>query len=167
MMKQEFDHLVGITTDPACYERIEFVYMNSSRFPDKKAIADFYQEHDMQGIESVYHELCLAPDTKSKEFQQYLEDLVLFAEFYVEEIRMHLLEIAVDAYKDKTIVHLLREHADRREKERKALLEDFRYALKTPGESPSLGNKALTRSDHYRTVLSGLLIDEWWSSFSR
>ena len=59
MMKYEFDNMVGITTDPACYEKIEYVYMNSDFFDDvngKQQIADFYKKHDMDGIERLYKE---------------------------------------------------------------------------------------------------------------
>lgn len=55
MTKQEFDNLVGLRTDPACYERIEEVYMNCDLIKDKQHIARIYKKHDMNGIESIYH----------------------------------------------------------------------------------------------------------------
>lgn len=55
MMKHEFDSLVGMTTDPACYERIEDVYMNCDAIKDKQHIANIYRKYDMNGIESIYH----------------------------------------------------------------------------------------------------------------
>jgi len=57
MMKHEFDTMVGLTTAPECYERIEYVYMNSDQFPTKADIADFYKKYDMHGIERIYREL--------------------------------------------------------------------------------------------------------------
>lgn len=57
MMKHEFDALVGITTDPECYKKIEAVYMQfDEMFPTKEAIASFYKKHDMNGIERMYRE---------------------------------------------------------------------------------------------------------------
>ena len=55
MMKQEFDNLVGIRTDPDCYERIEYVYMNCDLINNKEHIARIYNKYDMNGIESIYH----------------------------------------------------------------------------------------------------------------
>jgi hypothetical protein len=57
MMKHEFDELVRMTTSPECYGRIEYVYMNSDRFPDKASIAAYYREHGMDGIEAIYKDL--------------------------------------------------------------------------------------------------------------
>ena len=57
MTKLDFDNLVGMVTDPICFERIDYVYMNSDRFNTKQEIADFYKEKDMNGIEKIYHEL--------------------------------------------------------------------------------------------------------------
>lgn len=54
MMKEEFDSLVGIVTDPDCYKRIEEVYMECDFFQTKQQIADFYKEYDMNGIERMY-----------------------------------------------------------------------------------------------------------------
>ena len=48
---------MGIDTDPKCYERIEFVYMNSDKFQTKQDIAEFYKEKDMNGIEAEYREI--------------------------------------------------------------------------------------------------------------
>lgn len=59
MMKEEFDKLVGLTTAPECYERIEYVYTNCPFFSDvneKAEIAEFYKAHDMIGIERLYRE---------------------------------------------------------------------------------------------------------------
>lgn len=55
MMKCEFDELVGIKTDPSCYERIHKVYMDCDLIKDKAHIARIYKKHDMNGIESIYH----------------------------------------------------------------------------------------------------------------
>ncbi len=57
MMKHEFDSMVGITTSDECYERIEYVYMNSNDFNTKQEIADFYKQHDMNGIEKIYKQI--------------------------------------------------------------------------------------------------------------
>lgn len=59
MMKHEFDALIGMTTAPECYERIEYVYQNCPFFSEtngKQQIADFYLSYDMNGIERLYRE---------------------------------------------------------------------------------------------------------------
>ena len=55
MTKQEFDDLVGIRTDPKCYERIEEVYMNCDAVKNNQHLARIYTKYDMNGIESIYH----------------------------------------------------------------------------------------------------------------
>ncbi len=57
MMKHEFDNLVGLTTDPECYKKIEAVYMQfDEMFPTKESVAAFYKKHDMNGFERMYRE---------------------------------------------------------------------------------------------------------------
>ena len=55
MMKCEFDKLVGLKTEPTCYERVEYVYMNCDAIEDKYQIVKIYEDHDMNGIECIYH----------------------------------------------------------------------------------------------------------------
>lgn len=60
MMKHEFEKLVGMEIDPACYEKIEYVYMTCNFFDDvsgKQQIANFYKHYDMNGIEKMYREM--------------------------------------------------------------------------------------------------------------
>lgn len=57
MTYEEFCNGVGMKIDPACYERIEAVYMAFDRFSNKQAIYDFYKAHDMNGVETLYTEL--------------------------------------------------------------------------------------------------------------
>jgi predicted transcriptional regulator len=164
MMKHEFEKLVGMTIDPACYERIEFVYTNSEQFSNtngKQEIADFYKKHDMNGIEKLYKEL-VEEETRTEEFKQFVSDLATFADGYVEEIKQHLVEIAMDTFKNKTIVNLLHEYAIRKAKEQKNLADDFRSALQYPDLNISFSNNCLTNAGHYKTVIAGLLVDEWW-----
>lgn len=71
MMKHEFDALVGITTDPECYKKIEAVYMQfDEMFPTKEAIVSFYKKHDMNGIERMYCEAL-----KIQQLEQQLKEL--------------------------------------------------------------------------------------------
>ena len=60
MMKCEFDKLMGLTTVPECYERIEYVYTHCPLFSEtngKAEIAEFYKRFDMKGINRLYHAL--------------------------------------------------------------------------------------------------------------
>jgi hypothetical protein len=57
MMKHEFEELVGITFSQENFALINYVYMHSDRFPHKAAIAAFYKEYDMRGMEAVYDDL--------------------------------------------------------------------------------------------------------------
>ena len=69
MMKQEFDKLVGLTTVPECYERIEYVYQNCTFFSEangKAEIAEFYKRYDMNGIERLYRETLKIEQTKQE-----------------------------------------------------------------------------------------------------
>lgn len=54
MNYEEFCTGVGMKVDRTCYERIEQVYMAFNRFASKKDICDFYQDRDMNGIETLY-----------------------------------------------------------------------------------------------------------------
>ena len=164
MMKHEFEKLVGMTIDPDCYERIEFVYTNSEQFSNsngKQEIADFYKKHDMNGIEKLYKEL-LDNETRTEEFKQFISDLATFADGYVEEIKKHLVEIAMSTFKDKTVVNLLHEYAVRKAKEQKTLADNFRNALQNPDLNISFSNNCLTNANHYKTVIAGILVNEWW-----
>ena len=165
MMKHEFENLVGMTIDTDCYERIEFVYMNSERFSNsngKQEIADFYKKHDMNGIEKLYTEL-LDREIRTEEFKQFVYDLAIFAEGYVEEIKKHLVENAMDIFKDKTIVNLLHEYVIRKAREQETLTYDFIFAIEHPKLDSNFSNNCLTNANHYKTVIAGLLVDEWWN----
>lgn len=67
MMKKEFDELVGMETDPKCYERIEEVYHGCDFFQNKQQIAEFYKKYDMNGIERMYTEVVLKQRKLEKE----------------------------------------------------------------------------------------------------
>lgn len=162
MMKHEFDNLVGITTDPDCYERIEQVYMNSEKFNSKQEIADFYKKHDMNGIEKLYKEM-IEKNNRTAEFKEFIQDLAFFADGYVEEIKKHLADTANDIFQNKTLVLLLSEYRIRRSKEKvelaKKMMDYIQYEnLREYG----LSNNCLSNSDHYKTVLAGILVDGWW-----
>ena len=162
MMKHEFDNLIGITTAPEAYEKIEFVYMNSDRFQTKQELATFYKENDMNGIETIYKELVDNEDIKTKkllntsEFKAYIEDLAYFSESYVDSIKEKLIESAVSNFQNKTIVKLLSEYRTRKLKEEKEHFRDFLHSLEYG--AISLSNDCMTNSSHYRTVLYDLLI---------
>ena len=169
MMKHEFEKLVGMTIDPDCYERIEFVYMNSKQFSNtngKQEIADFYKKQDMNGIEKLYKEL-VEEETRTEEFKQFISDLAIFADGYVEEIKKHLVETAMNTFKDKTIVNLLHEYAVRKGKEQKNLANDFRSALQNPEININFSNNCLTNANSYKTVLAGMLVDGWWHEYNK
>lgn len=57
MMIHEFEKLTGIEPTPECWERIQYVYMNCDQFRTKEELANYYKEHDMNGIEKLYHML--------------------------------------------------------------------------------------------------------------
>lgn len=57
MMYEEFCEGVGMKVDRKAYERIEVVYMAFTRFNSKQAVYDFYNKHDMYGIETLYAKL--------------------------------------------------------------------------------------------------------------
>lgn len=57
MMYEEFCEAVGMKIDVKCYKRIEQVYMAFDRFNCRQDIADFYKQHDMNGIETLYKQL--------------------------------------------------------------------------------------------------------------
>ena len=117
MMKQEFDKLVGMTTAPECYERIEYVYMNSEFFSNKQQIADFYKTHDMAGIERIYKGILAhkevaeklesevatlkaeiaaiqKPDSPTEMSDEFIADLAAFSKSYVDNIRAALVQYA-------------------------------------------------------------------------
>lgn len=54
MQKHEFENLIGHSVSHECYEKIEVVYMESERDFDKRGLAAFYKEKDMNGIEQEY-----------------------------------------------------------------------------------------------------------------
>ena len=161
MMKHEFDKLVGMTTDLTCYERIEYVYANSDQFQTKQEVADYYKKYDMNGIEKLYKEL-IEKETRTDDFKKFTSDLALFADGYVEEIKKHLVSIAMEIFENKTIVKLLHEYSVRKSKEQKNLANNFINALQNEELNIEFSNNCLTNANHYKTVLAGLLVDEWW-----
>lgn len=166
MMKHEFDSLVGITTNPECYERIEFVYMNSNKFNTKQEIADFYKKHDMNGIENIYKELLESEERKqvirSDEFKSFINDLAVFADGYVNEIKNHLVDIAITTFQDKTVVTLLHQYVVRVQKEQDDLIHNMLWDIEHPESKTDLNNSCLTNAASYKTVLADLLVNEWW-----
>ncbi len=87
MMKHEFEKLVGMDIGIDCYEKIEYVYMNSDFFDNvngKQQIANFYKHYDMNGIERLYRET--KAKIKAQEKAKLLENA--YAELYEENERM-------------------------------------------------------------------------------
>ncbi len=103
MMKHEFDNMVGLVTDPACYEKIEYVYMNSDFFDNvngKQQIANFYKHYDMNGIERLYRETKAKIEAQEK--AKLLENA--YAELYEENERMRR---ALGRIKEQIILNLI------------------------------------------------------------
>ena len=160
MMKREFDELVGITTAPEAYERIEFVYMNSDEFQTKQQIADFYKEKDMNGIEQKYREIIEQP-LREDEFKQLVEDVLFYSEGLVAEIRQHLLKDIYNIYKDKTLVRLFREYKVRYEEQQKRTYMNAMSYLHH-GFEMDWKDDIILRAEHFRTVIASLTYDDWW-----
>ena len=165
MMKHEFDELVGITTAPEAWERIEFVYMNDEEFQTKQQIADFYKEKDMNGIEWRRDEI-IRKATLEKEFQGFIKDLAFFSSTYVAPIKQHLAEIAFEIYKDKTTVKLLHEYHEREEKEQEELVQNFAYYFRNEVK-PLWDNHCSTYAAHFKTVIEELTFRQWWHEHSK
>lgn len=183
MMKQEFDKLVGMTTAPECYERIEYVYMNSDIFSDKQQIADFYKAHDMAGIERVYkgirtHKEAVEkleseittlkaeiaaiqkPAAPTEMSDEFIADLAMFSKGYVENIRAALVQNAGNIAKDATLVRLLHEYSTRTQEEQAEYEKEVKNAVRHGYEfRPS--NNCLTHASSYRDVISDLLRPYW------
>lgn len=92
MMKHEFEKLVGMKVDLYCYEKIEYVYMNSEFFDNvngKEQIANFYKLFDMNGIERLYRETKakIEAQEKAKYFEYLYND---YAELFEENKRLRL-----------------------------------------------------------------------------
>ena len=183
MEKHEFDKLVGMTTAPECYERIEYVYMNSEFFTNKQQIADFYKKHDMAGIERIYKgilthkeameklenevaalkaELATVqkPAAPTEMSDEFIADLAMFSKGYVENIRAALVQNADNIVKDATLVRLLHEYSTRTQEEQaeyeKAVKDSVRHGFEF---RPS--NNCLTHASSYRDVISDLLRPYW------
>lgn len=183
MEKKEFDKLVGITTAPECYERIEFVYMNSEIFSNKQQIADFYKAHDMAGIERVYKTILAHNEVVQKleverellrnEIEalkqsaplaevtpEFIADLAAFSKTYINEIRIALARNAENIAKDTTIARLLHEYNARSKEECAEYEKEIQFAIRNNCElRPS--NNCLTHSSSYRDVLYDLLKPYW------
>jgi len=106
-------------------------------------------------------------ELKSEEFKEFICDLSIFANGYVEEIKKQLVEIAFEIFKDKTLVKLLQEYAIRKSKEDIQLQQNFLMAIKNPEIEITFSNNCLTNADHYKTVLAGMLVDGWWHECNR
>lgn len=182
MEKKEFDKLVGITTAPECYERIEFVYMNSDIFSEKQQIADFYKAHDMAGIERIYKHIldytmtfeqqknkiaalqaeiaAAKPTTPAEMSDEFIADLAAFSKAYIDEIRIALARNAGNIAKDATIARLLHECNARAKEECAEHEKEVQFAIRNNCElRPS--NNCLTHSSSYRDVLYDLLKPYW------
>lgn len=183
MMKQEFDKLVGMTTAPECYERIEYVYMNSDFFTNKQQIADFYKAHDMAGIERIYkgiltHKEAMGklesevtalkaevaaiqkPAAPAEMSDEFIVDLSMFSKGYVENIRAALVQNAGNIAKDATLVRLLREYSTRTQEEQVEYEKEVKNAVQHGYEfRPS--NNCLTHASSYHDVISDLLRPYW------
>lgn len=69
MMKYEFENLVGHEVSVGCYKKIEAVYvcdLFDEMFPTKEAIATFYKNHDMNGIEGLYYAVTMFERVKKQ-----------------------------------------------------------------------------------------------------
>lgn len=183
MEKREFDKLVGMTTAPECYERIEFVYMNSDIFSEKQQIADFYKAHDMAGIERVYRDILTRkeaieklerentalkaevaavqkPTAPAEMSDEFITDLAMFSKGYVENIRAALVQNAGNITKDATLVRLLHEFSTRTQEEQAEYEKEVKNAVRHGYEfRPS--NNCLTHASSYRDVISDLLRPYW------
>ena len=160
MEKKEFDKLVGIETDPKCYERIEFVYMNSDKFQTKQEIAEFYKEKDMNGIEAEYREITEAI-YRDEEFKIFVSDLAYYARDLNSHIKQHLADTMHQIFRDKTVVKMLSEYRERREKEFDELTKKFEWSARY-GEKQTWGASCLTHSDSYKEVIAEMTYNEWW-----
>ena len=76
MMKKEFDDLLGMVTDPACYKRIEEVYMECDFFQDKQQLVDFYEKYGMRGIERMYNGVVLVQRKLNKQTDELKNQMV-------------------------------------------------------------------------------------------
>lgn len=183
MMKAEFDKLVGLTTSPESYERIEFVYMNSGFFSNKQQIADFYKAQDMNGIERLYKEIvkqfeqkeALQMEINSLKVEiaaiqrpveaaqitdELVDDLAIFSETYIERIRVAIIQNAGQIAKNATLVHLLHEYAVRLTSERRNYARSVMDAVKHGAEFHQNSN-ILTHANSYRQVIEDLLRPYW------
>lgn len=166
MMKHEFDELVGITTAEEAYTRIEFVYMNSERFQTKQQIAEFYKEHDMNGIEKEYNAI-LEKMHNDEEFKTFVSDLAYFAKDLNCHIKQHLADNLHNFFADKAIVKMLAEYKKRDEAEMKEELENFYWCIRNEGKKPLWDNHCLTNAAHYRTVIADFTYNQWWHDHAK
>lgn len=160
MEKKEFDKLVGIVTDPKCYERIEFVYMNSDKFQTKQDIAEFYKEKDMNGIETEYMEIKEAI-YRDEAFRIFVSDLAYFSRDLNSHIKQHLADTMHQIFKDKTVVKMLSEYRVRSEKEFDELVKKFEWAARDE-EKQMWGASCITHSDSYKEVIADMTYNGWW-----
>jgi len=165
MMKQEFDQLVGITTAPEAWERIEFVYMNDEEFKTKQQIAEFYKKQDMNGIEKKREEIIYKIHNE-EEFEDFLFSLAYFSRDLNSHIKQHLAETMYSIYKDKTIVTILNQYRIRTEEELQEQVKNFEYFTRNAIE-PLWDNHCLTNANHYRTVIEDLTYTNWWHEHSK
>lgn len=101
-----------------------------------------------------------SPVAACVDYDEYLSDLANFSMQYVPRIRQALIANASRIAKDPTIVRLLHEYADRRDRERARYELAFRKAVEYGyGSVPSNTNTAHANS--YRDVLEDLLRPMW------
>jgi hypothetical protein len=166
MMKHEFEELVGMSTTPESYEKIEFVYMNSEKFGTKQEIAEFYKKKDMNGIEKEYKEITETLH-RSEEFKDFLFDIAYFSRDLNGHIKQYIASNAHKIYANETTVKLLREYRNRNEEE---LLESVRYfaeCAEHPEYKPLWENHCLTNARSFKDVLEHLIYREWWSEHAK
>lgn len=162
MMKQEFDALIGFETNPKCYERIEFVYMNHGNFVTEQQIADFYKENDMNGIEELYEELCSKEIINKEEFRNFLRNLADFSSNYNGLIKQYLADNMYEYFRDKTLVGILDQYVARADEERQTLYKQFEWLTRNDGMDVGWSNHSLTNAEHFKTVLEELTFKKWW-----
>ena len=64
-------------------------------------------------------------------------------------------------FRDKTVVKMLSEYRERREKEFDELTKKFEWSARY-GEKQTWGASCLTHSDSYKEVIADMTYNEWW-----
>lgn len=138
------------------------IYRSTALDHQNNWISDLGTSLEVNTEDRKSERIWIEQNTYSDEFNSYMDDLVVFAEDYVDEIKTHLVEIAVQTFQNKTIVQMLHEYAVRVEKERHSLKMDMLSMIRHPEGSFTLGGYSVNDPKPFKTVLASLLIDEWW-----